>query len=141
MNTLYHILPLGLILLISGCQNINRNVQDTVSKPLVQQSPEFLNKTYTLNYGSFIVEDTFTDKSITFNIISNSSGPHKGTVPYQYEALGDGKYILSWEEQDGSTVVHFDDFKNNLSRSYWTTPQNKLIRMKGTIKLKNDDLK
>ncbi|RVI77373.1 hypothetical protein CN188_22375 [Sinorhizobium meliloti] len=57
-----------------------------------------------------------------------------GTVDYQCRRLGGEIYAISWQEADGSTVVHVDDFQAGRSLSFFTTLQGQFFRLEGSLR-------
>jgi hypothetical protein len=72
-------------------------------------------------------------KTLRYEIVK---GPYKGAaaeVEFQWIAVGDDAYVISWQEADKSTVVHFDDFGQGKSKAFFTTPQLLFYRMQGSL--------
>jgi hypothetical protein len=99
-------------------------------------SATFIGKTYVFDYGDFVALDTFvSDEELTFEILSE--GPMKGLTGrtrYQAKEIRTGVFLITWQESDGGTVVHIDDFENGISHSNYTDAKLNFYVMAGTIK-------
>jgi len=42
--------------------------------------------------------------------------------------------VISWQEADGSTVVHIDDFETGCSLAFFTTPDGQFFRLEGNLR-------
>jgi hypothetical protein len=96
------------------------------------QTPEFVGHSYELQYDNgFRVVDTFMSaETLHFKVLSQPTPGREGNVHYQWEQIGPHVYVIFWTEADGGTVVHVDDFRQHISRSYYTPPGQKLVRAK-----------
>ncbi|WP_156994639.1 MoaF-related domain-containing protein [Tatumella morbirosei] len=54
-------------------------------------------------------------------------------VPFQWRALADGSFLISWQESDNNTVVHCDNFDTGRSYVYYTTMGGDFYIMEGQI--------
>lgn len=54
-------------------------------------------------------------------------------VPFQWRALADGSFLISWQESDNNTVVHCDNFDTGRSYAYYTTMGGDFYIMEGKI--------
>lgn len=43
--------------------------------------------------------------------------------------------LVSWQEKDGTTVTHLEDFENNIVHSNITTTDKTFLNLKGTLNL------
>lgn len=55
------------------------------------------------------------------------------TVDIAVVPLGNGQFAVSWQEADGATVTHVQDFDRGLIHSHVTMPDRRFLRMTGTI--------
>lgn len=55
------------------------------------------------------------------------------TVDIQVEPLGNGLFAVSWQEQDGATVVNVQDHDRGRVHSFATLPDGRFLRMAGTF--------
>lgn len=47
-------------------------------------------------------------------------------------------YAISWQEADGATVVHIDDFSSGRSLSFFTTRSGEFFRLEGKLRPLDD---
>lgn len=98
-------------------------------------TPPFVGHTYLFQYEGFAAQDTFISTDTIGFVVTE--GPLKGLtgeVKYQYREIRPGAYLIYWQEKDGGTVTHLDDFQQGLSYSNYTTPQLEFYTMSGSIK-------
>lgn len=94
----------------------------------------FIGKTYLFEYDGFVARDTFiSDTELSFEILEGPVKGLTGSVNYHANAISDGVYMITWQEADGATVTHVDDFERGLSYSNFTDAQLNLYRMSGTL--------
>ena len=55
------------------------------------------------------------------------------TVDIQVVALGNGLFAVSWQEKDGATVTHVQDYDRGQVHSFATLPGGQFLRMTGTM--------
>ncbi|WP_221410481.1 hypothetical protein [Apibacter sp. HY039] len=64
------------------------------------------------------------------------SGELKGVkmqMPYTWKEISKNCFLISWQENDKSTVVHYDDFNQNKSHAFYTTMKGEFYKMEGII--------
>ena len=54
-------------------------------------------------------------------------------VAIQVVALGNGMFAVSWQENDGASVVNVQDYDRGVVHSYATLPGGRFLRMEGAI--------
>jgi hypothetical protein len=98
-------------------------------------APEFVGHSFDLQYDNgFRVVDTFgTGNQLHFEVLSAPTPGRQGAVRYNWQRVGPHLYVIYWTEADGGTVVHVDDFKRHISRSYYTPAGKPLVQSKATI--------
>ncbi|MGN6223025.1 MoaF-related domain-containing protein [Pseudoxanthomonas sp.] len=62
----------------------------------------------------------------------------EGEAHYQWTRVAEGIFAISWQEADGSTVVHVDDFDRGTSLSFFTTPDGRFHRLDGRLRARLD---
>ena len=98
-------------------------------------TPPFVGHTYLFQYDGFAAQDSFISAdTIRFVITEGSLKGLEGEVKYQYREIRAGAYLIYWQEKDGGTVTHLDDFQQGLSHSNYTTPKLEFYTMSGSIK-------
>lgn len=48
-------------------------------------------------------------------------------------SLGNGVFVVSWQKQDGATVINVQDYDRGLVHSSATLPDGRFLRMTGTM--------
>lgn len=100
----------------------------------------FAGRTFEVNYGDLVATNAYAaDKnSLTYEI---TGGPLKGAtaeVAFEWTELDGGNFVISWQEADGSTVVHVDNFEKGSSLTFFTTPKSDFYRLSGTLRALSD---
>ena len=100
----------------------------------------FAGRTFEVNYGDLVATNAYAaDKnSLTYEI---TGGPLKGAaaeVAFEWTELDGGNFVISWQEADGSTVVHVDNFEQGSSLTFFTTPKSDFYRLSGTLHALSD---
>jgi predicted SnoaL-like aldol condensation-catalyzing enzyme len=89
-----------------------------------------------VSYPSFQVRLTLLSTSqLKFQI---SEGPFAKceTVDIQVIALGNGIFVVSWQEKDGSTVTNIQDYDRGFIHSFATLRDGQFLRMTGPLSIK-----
>jgi hypothetical protein len=96
----------------------------------------YAGRSFVVNYGEDLVfRNTYADDGTTVTA-EFLKGPQTGarmTVPFKWTALEGGFYLLSWQEEDKSTVVHCDNFEARTTRSFYTMMDGSFYVLSGTI--------
>lgn len=87
-------------------------------------------------------EVDFGDASYRLHFIDETQLHYKGlgglleeaTVEIQRTRLRQNLYLVTWQEEDKTTVTHVQDFKNMVIYSNITATDNIFIRLQGTVK-------
>ncbi|WP_202948617.1 adenylate cyclase [Novosphingobium sp. AP12] len=74
-------------------------------------------------------------RSMTYTITGGATDGATGTVEYEWRHLPGGCFVISWQEGDGATVTHLDDFDAQRSLTFYTTPDRQFYRLEGSLKL------
>jgi len=86
-----------------------------------------------VSYPDFEVTLTLQSTSqLTFDI---PDGPFARTesVDIHVVPLGNGLFVVSWQEKDGATVTQIQDHDRRLIHSHATLPDGRFLRMRGTF--------
>jgi hypothetical protein len=96
----------------------------------------FSGRSFVVNYGDGLVfRNSYSEDGATVTA-EFLDGPQKGntmTMPFKWTALAGGEYLLSWQEDDNSTVVHCDNFDAKITRSFYTMMDGSFYVMSGVI--------
>lgn len=94
----------------------------------------FEGKVYEYRYGDFAVREHFVSASeMEFTILSGKTAGKTERVQYRAEQVTPEKFLISWQEKDGGTVVHLDDFQAGKSLSRYTDAKLNFHSMTGTL--------
>ncbi|WP_375412942.1 hypothetical protein [uncultured Bradyrhizobium sp.] len=77
--------------------------------------------------GQFRVQlDFHSLTSLTYTGVNSSGAPvgPSETVDITVESIRDMLFLVTWKEQQGTTVVHLEDYKNNMIITTITDPTN-----------------
>ncbi|MFJ3487809.1 MoaF-related domain-containing protein [Pseudomonas sp. NPDC090202] len=98
--------------------------------------PPFAGQTFEVSYGDLAALNAYdTDgQHLTYTITTGLLTGATGKVRYSWQEIAQGMFAISWQEADGATVVHIDDFTGGTSRSFYTTPTLELYRLEGSLK-------
>lgn len=92
--------------------------------------------TYSVDFGAgnaFEIAFGF-DSDMTFTKLQE---PNKGaveTIHFQHKKLRDNLYMVYWQEQDKTTVVHVEDFEKETVYSNITSPDGYFFNGFSTLK-------
>jgi predicted SnoaL-like aldol condensation-catalyzing enzyme len=88
-----------------------------------------------VTYPDFKV--SLTLQSITQMTFQIKDGPFARieTVAIQVAPLGNGMFVVSWQEKDGATVTNIQDYDRAMVHSFATLPGGEFLRMHGPIEV------
>ncbi|ATA18190.1 hypothetical protein EDC48_101341 [Gibbsiella quercinecans] len=90
--------------------------------------------TLTMNNGLEVVNHYLDDgKTIEVEFLSGDLKGEKMQTTFAWKPLSDGNFLISWQENDKSTVVHCDNFEKKKSYAYYTTMKGDFYVMEGKI--------
>ena len=93
-------------------------------------------KTYKICFstGLEVINAYAPDKNIiSVEFLSGELTGFKMSVAFKWTALDGGNFLLSWQEDDKSTVVHCDNFEQKICRAFYTTMTGDFYVMTGEI--------
>lgn len=92
---------------------------------------------YIVDYGGdFLVRFEFI--SINTLVIYGLKGKYKDfveTVEIHVTPIGEGLFMVAWQEGNKTTVVHVEDFKKGIIYANITQPENVFLRLQGPFKM------
>jgi hypothetical protein len=97
--------------------------------------PPFAGKTFEVRYTGLTAINAYANdgKSMRYEITEGPLTGANGEVEFTWKEVANQIFTIVWQEADHSTVVHVDDFNKGISLSYFTTPQNELYRLEGSL--------
>jgi hypothetical protein len=72
-------------------------------------------------------------KTITIEFLNGDLLGTVMDVPFTWREVAGGFFMISWQESDKNTVVHCDNFEQQISYAYYTTMQGDFYVMEGKI--------
>ena len=101
-------------------------------------SPHFpaVGHVYEANFGSWVHHLHFESETVL--TLTIAEGPLKGTsetVQVAVTLIRPGVFLTSWQEEDRTTVVHVEDYRNSIVHTHLTERNGAFIRRSGTLKL------
>ena len=79
-----------------------------------------------------------SDRELTVEVIAGAYLGFSDTVEYEAVAVRDDLVILSWQEHNGSTIMHALDFSAAITYAAITPATGKFQRLTGRIEIKSD---
>lgn len=93
-------------------------------------------RTFEVDYGDLIATNAYAadGRALTYEITRGPLTGNQATVGFEWHHLSGQSYAISWQEADGSTVVHVDDFGGGRSLAFFTTPNGQFFRLEGGLR-------
>ncbi|MCY1267852.1 hypothetical protein D9M68_267320 [compost metagenome] len=97
--------------------------------------PAFAGRSFRVDYQGLSAHNRYSvDGSfIRYAIVSGPYAGAEGEAACQWREIAEGVYVISWQEADGATVVHVDDFANGHSQAFFTATDLSFHRMQGPL--------
>src|SRR5690349_16038889 len=107
--------------------------EDIMSPPMLFP---YAGRTFVVKYNDEMVfRNSYSSdgKLVTAEFVAGTSAGTQMTIPFQWKALQGGHFLISWQEDDSSTVVHCDNFEENTTRCYYTMMNGSFYVMSGFL--------
>lgn len=106
-----------------------------MNNPTTFQKPPFAGRSFRVDYEDLSAHNVYSEdgRSIRYAIVSGPYAGASGESRFQWRQISDGVCAISWQEADGATVVHIDDFGNGRSLAFFTSSDLKFHRMQGAL--------
>lgn len=97
--------------------------------------PLFAGRSFRVDYDGLSAHNIYSEdgKTIRYAIVSGAYVGASGEARCQWQEVSDGVYAISWQEADGATVVHIDDFIRGRSQACFTAADLSFYRMQGPL--------
>ncbi|WMJ69340.1 adenylate cyclase [Stenotrophomonas sp. 24(2023)] len=97
--------------------------------------PLFAGRRFRVSYDGLAADNHYSadGRHVQYAIVSGPYAGARGAADCQWQAIAEGVYAISWQEADGATVVHVDDFGNGCSLAWFTASDGSFHRMQGTL--------
>ncbi|QNK01222.1 MoaF-related domain-containing protein [Dyella telluris] len=101
----------------------------------ILSTPAFAGRSFRVDYDGLSAHNTYADdgKSVRYAIVSGPYSGASGESPCQWRQIAEGVYVISWQEANGATVVHIDDFTDGRSQAFFTAADLSFHRMRGAL--------
>lgn len=107
-----------------------------------QQSdkPLFAGRQFQVDYDGLSATNSYSEdgNSVQYAIVSGPYAGASGESPCVWKQVSEGVYAISWQEANGATVVHIDDFVRGQSQSFFTATDMQFFRMQGPLSALHD---
>ena len=104
-------LAVGVFLLARCTSHSGESTASTPAAPVEEVPIELFGKTLFIDYGTMKAEVRYQSDSKTFTPEKVLTG--EGREAPSYGELGDGRFLVSWQEEDGTAISQFIDLKEN----------------------------
>ncbi len=90
--------------------------------PIQSERPLFAGRGFRVDYQGLSAHNLYSEDglSIRYAIVSGPYAGASGEAHCEWREVAEGVYAISWQESDGATVVHIDDFANGRSQAFFT---------------------
>lgn len=97
--------------------------------------PPFAGRSFRVDYDGLSAHNRYAEdgQSIRYAIVSGPYAGASGESRCEWREIAEGVYAISWQEADGATVVHVDDFINGRSMAFFTASDLTFHRMQGPL--------
>ncbi|MDR2961841.1 MAG: adenylate cyclase [Stenotrophomonas sp.] len=99
--------------------------------------PLFAGRGFRVSYDGLAADNVYSADSrhVHYAIVSGAHAGARGEAACQWQQLSEGVYAISWQEADGATVVHVDDFVGGRSLAWFTAADGSFHRMQGPLRV------
>jgi hypothetical protein len=102
-------------------------------------SPLLVGQVIEISFATFTPRiSILSDRELTVEVVAGAYLGFSDTVEYEAVAVRDDLVILSWQEHNGSTIMHALDFNTCITYAAITPATGKFQRLKGRIEIKSE---
>jgi len=97
--------------------------------------PIFAGRSFRVDYDGLSAHNMYSadGTTVSYAIVSGHYAGSSGESPCQWQEISEGVYAVSWQEANGATVVHIDDFIRGQSKAFFTAADLSFYRMQGPL--------
>ncbi|MNE84748.1 hypothetical protein D3C80_1816840 [compost metagenome] len=97
--------------------------------------PAFAGRSFHVEYPGLAAHNIYSAdaRRVRYAIVSGPYAGASGEAECQWQQIAEGVYVISWQEADGATVVHVEDFANGHSQAFFTASDLSFYRMQGPL--------
>lgn len=98
--------------------------------------PPFAGRVFEVAYDGLVATNDYDadGRTVRYAISDGPLRGARGEATYEWREIADGIHAISWQEADGASVVHIDDFAHGTSLSFFTAPGLELYRLAGSLR-------
>lgn len=102
---------------------------------IADSRPLFAGRGFRVDYDGLSAHNIYAEdgQSVRYAIVAGPYAGASGESPCQWRRIGEGVYAISWQEANGATVVHIDDFAGGQSMAFFTASDLSFHRMQGPL--------
>ncbi|MGS9731146.1 MoaF-related domain-containing protein [Pseudomonas aeruginosa] len=106
-----------------------------MSRPSHATRPAFAGRAFRVDYDGLSAHNVYSadGERIRYAIVAGPYAGAHGEAACQWREIAEGVYAISWQEADGATVVHVDDFANGSSQAFFTASDLSFQRLHGPL--------
>ena len=94
---------------------------------------------FEIRFATFTPRITIrSERELTVHIVAGVNSGFSDTCAYEAVAVRDDVVLLSWQEHNGSTIVHVLDFGARTAYTAVTPATGGFMRLSGPIEIKSD---
>lgn len=96
----------------------------------------YAGQSFVAHYGpglTFLNAYSDDGKAVSVEFLDGDMIGKTMTVPFAWSRVCEGTYLLSWQEDDKSTVVHCDSFEEGSSKSFYTVMDGNFYVLSGQL--------
>lgn len=99
--------------------------------------PPFAGCGFRVSYDGLAADNVYSadGRHVHYAIVSGAHSGARGEAACEWQQLSEGVYAISWQEADGATVVHVDDFVGGRSLAWFTAADGRFHRMQGSLRV------
>lgn len=97
--------------------------------------PPFAGRGFRVRYDGLAADNVYSadGRHVQYAIVSGAHAGARGAAACEWHRISEGVYAISWQEADGATVVHVDDFEGGRSLAWFTAADGSFHRMQGPL--------
>lgn len=106
-----------------------------MNQPTQALIPHFAGRAFRVDYDDLSAHNIYAadGRSVRYAIVAGPYTGASGESPCEWRQIAEGVYVISWQEANGATVVHIDDFAGGRSQAFFTAPDLSFHRMQGAL--------
>jgi hypothetical protein len=92
-------------------------------------------ETWIFDIGVAEIEQSYLPGSrMHYKVLTGPRAGSEETLPIETQLIRPGVFLVSWQEHDGTTVTHVEDFDSNTFHSRATLADHRFMRITGRMR-------